>query len=1522
MSCLFRRPRSRGLLSLAQALWSPGRRGRRSARHARSGIESLETRLALASAPSLVVDLNAVPASAAPREIVAAGDVAYFTATDPVHGRELWVTDGTPAGTRMVGDIEPGPAGSDPGSLTLVGSTLFFAATTGGDRELWKTDGTASGTLRVRDIKIEDPYGSWGPPDFSSRPESLTAVDGTLFFSADDGWNGRELWKSDGTPEGTVLVTDLLPGTSSSWDFEFARSGFPRDLTAFQGRLFFVATVDDGERSGDVLWVSDGTAEGTAVVAELAPDLDATPSGLVAAAGALFFAASGVPDHRALWTSDGTSAGTRAVATVLPQGAATEGGNGAFAIRDIVPFGDGVLFAGDDGTSGSELWTSDGTTEGTRLLADIHAERGSDPSEITVVGPTAYFAAADVEHGRELWATDGTAEGTRLVEDVRPGAAGSGPAGLAAIADGIGFAADDGLHGREPWVSDGLVTGLVRDIRPDGDGIPEDGSASFAAVARLGGRLLFAADDGGGAQVWSSDGRAAGTVPASAIENGTTRDAFDAEGGSGSFVAKAILDGFLYFPADDGIHGQELWKSDGTAEGTRLVADLAPGPEGSDIREVVALGGTVLVVTGGGMDWGPPIPQRLLAIGTTGTSTLLAEGRFDRTGVAGGAFFALLAGGEILRSDGTPGGTSVVDDSGESEYGWSNGFATVGDRLFYGAVADVMVDGVPQEVHSIRVVGATGGVSEAVAEYGGEDHGDFIEALGTLFLVRSTYEDGDGVGRTPTLWRLDESLGLVQVSVGWGIGYGGSTEANGELFFTASTVAGLELRATDGTPAGTRVVATLGTNDTDDMGVAVESMQAFGGGIAFVVSRGFWYGNPPLRSLWLSDGTPAGTRMVVDAIDAIEGIVDGKLVYRATDGDGVARLSFLDGETIPSVSPRTDSAPALLGVVGDTMLVVASDIPHGRELFALPLVEITVPGPAGVPVVAAGNARASLSWTAPASDGGAAVSDYVVERSSDGGATWTPFADGISTATTATLTGLVNGVGYRFRVAAVNAAGTGAFGDPSAAVVPVGLPEALAAPVAIPADRTVTVTWAAPASDGGLPISDYSLETSRDGGGTWTPVTRAASTATTATLAGLVNGTAYRFRVSAVNALGAGPASGSSLPAIPAKPAGVPTAVRAVRGDRQVTLSWKAPANTGGSPITDYSVQQSTDGGKTWSAVVRPASAATSATVSGLANGVAVVLRVAAVNSVGRGAFTPKTAAVVPAATAGAPTGLTATRGNGRVSLSWTAPGSNGGLPVTNYLLQQSTDGGVTWKNVARKASSAVAATVTGLANGRAIEFRVAAVNGVGTGAFGAASTPVVPAALAAAPAGLVAVRGDTLVSLAWRAPVATGGVAITDYVVQRSSDGGKTWTTVADAVSTATTATVTGLVNGTASVFRVAAVNEVGVGPFTARSGAVVPATVPGLPAELVATRKKAAVTLTWRAPASNGGAAVSDYRVEWSSDGGSTWKALARPRSPAPSATIGKLSEAQGYRFRVAAVNAVGRGAFTEVTSDVPVK
>jgi predicted phage tail protein len=122
--------------------------------------------------------------------------------------------------------------------------------------------------------------------------------------------------------------------------------------------------------------------------------------------------------------------------------------------------------------------------------------------------------------------------------------------------------------------------------------------------------------------------------------------------------------------------------------------------------------------------------------------------------------------------------------------------------------------------------------------------------------------------------------------------------------------------------------------------------------------------------------------------------------------------------------------------------------------------------------------------------------------------------------------------------------------------------------------------------------------------------------------------------------------------------------------------------------------------------------------------------------------------------------------------------------------------------------------------------------------------------------------------------------------------------------------------------VFRVAAVNEVGVGPFTARSGAVVPATVPGLPAELVATRKKAAVTLTWRAPASNGGAAVSDYRVEWSSDGGSTWKALARPRSPAPSATIGKLSEAQGYRFRVAAVNAVGRGAFTEVTSDVPVK
>ena len=190
-----------------------------------------------------------------------------------------------------------------------------------------------------------------------------------------------------------------------------------------------------------------------------------------------------------------------------------------------------------------------------------------------------------------------------------------------------------------------------------------------------------------------------------------------------------------------------------------------------------------------------------------------------------------------------------------------------------------------------------------------------------------------------------------------------------------------------------------------------------------------------------------------------------------------------------------------------------------------------------------------------------------------------------------------------------------------------------------------------------------------------------------------------------------------------------------------------------------------------------------------------------------------------------APTSATATAGNAQATVSWTAPTVLAQTPITDYTLQYSSNSGSSWTTFTRSASTTTSATVTGLTNGTAYTFRVAGVNGVGTGAYSAASASVTPAAGTppGAPTGLTATGGNAQISLAWTAPASVGSSAITGYALEYTPSGGSAQTVATG--STSTSYTITGLTNGTAYTARVAAVNAAGTGSYTAASSSVTPA-------------------------------------------------------------------------------------------------
>ncbi len=486
--------------------------------------------------------------------IATLGDVLLFSNStqefgDP-YGAELWISDGTAAGTKLLKDINPGP---DPGSIdhfVVAGGVVYFSAR--GEYELWRSDGTANGTVEV-------PLGADDPA--YPRIEPLEDFNGKLYFFAGHDTYDREPWISDGTAEGSFMLKDLNSNNTDPSN--------PSNPAYYRGNFYF--------RAYPGLWMSDGADRDPTLLLDLrgtTADIPQFEPKFVGSNGYLFFT---VVDSNAvtLWRTDNTAAGTIPL-QVVGEAFITD------PVREMTDVNDTLYFVAT-GSNDTTLWRSDGTPEGTTPFIELGGQIGSVANELTAVGDRLFFAVADdAAAGTELWVSDGTAANTHMVKDINPGHLNANPAYLVENDGIVYFAADDGTHGGELWRSDGTRDGtrMVKDIHP---GRGQSLGPSDLVVMR--GVVYFLADDGThGMELWRSDGTAAGTTMVK-----------DAIPGADHVRAIHLVAGrnVLFFVAGPDINRYQPWISDGTAAGTKMIA--AVGDDNSDdiFGQMTAVGDTL-----------------------------------------------------------------------------------------------------------------------------------------------------------------------------------------------------------------------------------------------------------------------------------------------------------------------------------------------------------------------------------------------------------------------------------------------------------------------------------------------------------------------------------------------------------------------------------------------------------------------------------------------------------------------------------------------------------------------------------------------------------------------------------------------------------------------------------------------------------------------------------------------------------------------------------------------------------------
>ncbi len=857
-----------------------------------------------------------------PESLVSAGDRFYFLGDNGQTGHELWTSDGTQGGTLLIKDIINGSqSGFDDSTLldsAYLNGVFYFSANDDiHGYELWRSDGTTNGTYMLKDTD----------PDNISSVNTLSdfiVFQGLLFFSQTNSANGNELWMSDGTESGTTLLKDINPGSNSS---------NPRSFFEYDGYLYFRA---EDNVNGIELWRSDGTTSGTQLFYDFNPTGDGVSffGDVVIGTSQFYIAADNGIDGGELWASDGTVSGTYMVKDIYAGNVSSM--NELFG---AVLFDDTIIFAALDPSTGSEIWRSDGTESGTFLIKDINAGNAPGIGDLLFVklGDEVFFVGNDPTHGPELWKTDGTESGTQLVKDIYSGPQTSQINHLTLSNDNLFFEARDFDLGTRVFVSDGTQAGTIPVLQEFG---PSGSSSHDFNIMDFNGFAYFTIENLiNGNEIWRSDGSSSGTSLFTDIN--LESSAISSEINAVSFGQR------LFFEARNGQVGNEPFVSDGEISGTKPIADINEGVSSStDTRNPLftRVGSEVFFfastdnegleihktsLTGNGSE--------LIKDIIPGPGSSIYESTFLAS-FNGDAYFVAdegINGYEIWKSDGTESGTSLLKNISDVQDGYGPIALEFNGKLYFTAR---IVSGGNLNRHLYRTDGTEAGTQLF-------NDGNSVKILGrtNTKLYFTTNDSGSShgnhfvycVNEDDTIELIGEWDGFQDSEIRH------SASLGDDLYFVVVDQITLQkaVAKTDGTPNEVEIMysAPLGFN------IDINEIYACGEYVYFVAAHPSSFDN----QLWRTDGTVNGTIMIDTGAPGngnqflYPSCVGRNLFYFETIGDqtiqNTAGTPASNSEHFISVINSNDPISFVSGLyaAGNQLYMVANSFQSGREIYVI-----------------------------------------------------------------------------------------------------------------------------------------------------------------------------------------------------------------------------------------------------------------------------------------------------------------------------------------------------------------------------------------------------------------------------------------------------------------------------------------------------------------------------------------------------------------------------------------------------------